>query len=306
MTQQRRLCATRRPRGRRHLALLLGAILFAWPAGGTRAADNVPAHAQGLVERLLSVPLPGGAVQQGVLSMRRGATTPTHLALLLPGSPSIVRAVVEGDAMVRSSLTGNFLIRARRHLVSDSVATLIVDCRSDRGPECSAEYQASAQRYADVRPLIALARNQVPTLTQVWLIGTSLGTVSSAYLPVRAPTGSFAGALHTATITEPERFLPSLQVMVGFDYRRLGIPQAFVHHVDDSCRVTPFRWAQRIGETAGVPVIAIAGSAEPRGDPCQAFSQHGFIGVERSVMVEMHRMILNGVGESRRLQMTPD
>lgn len=127
----------------------LTALVLATAVAPPLAAQEVPQHAQDLSERLVSVALPGGATQQGVLSTKIGAPAPTHLAVLLPGAPSVVRPVVEGESMVRSSRTGNFLIRARRHLAGGTVATLIVDCRGDQGAECSAAYQASPQRYQE-------------------------------------------------------------------------------------------------------------------------------------------------------------
>ncbi len=270
------------------------------------AAENVPPHAAGLSERLIEVALSADAVQQGVLSVRTGAAAPTHLVLLLPGAPSVVRPVVEGESMVRSSLTGNFLIRARRHLVAQTVATLIVDCRSDQGPECSGAYQSSAQRYLDVARLIEAARQDLPSVTDVWLVGTSLGTISSAFMPIHATAGAFAGTIHTASIVDPRRYRSTLQAMIDFDYRRIPIPQAFVHHVDDPCEATTFRSAQRISEAAGVPLIAVTGAGQRRGDPCQANSEHGFIGIERSVMAEIRKMVLDGVGVSRRLELSVD
>ena len=270
------------------------------------AAENIPSHAVGLSERLITVPLSDGVVQQGVLSTKNGAPAPTHLVVLFPGAPSVVRPVVEGESMVRSSLTANFLIRARRHLAGQSVATLIVDCRSDKGSECSATYQSSEQRYHDVAQLIGIARQRLPSVTSVWLVGTSLGTISSAYLPTYAPAGMFAGVIHTATITDPRRFRFQFQSMIDFNYLRIPIPQAFVHHMNDPCTGTPFRLAQQISEAAGVPLISVTGVGDRRGDPCEAYTEHGFIGVERSVMVEIQKMVVGGVGVSRRLDFIAD
>ena len=188
------------------------------------------------------------------------------------------------------------------------MATLIVDCRSDQGAECSAAYQASKQRYLDVAQLIEAARHQMPSVISVWLVGTSLGTVSSAFVPLHAPPGVFAGTIHTATITNPNRPPPFVRVepLIGFDYRRIGIPQAVIHHINDPCPATPFAMAQRIAEASGVPLVAIAGAGQRRGDPCEAQSEHGFIGVERSVMQEIQKMVTGGVGVSRRLEFKPD
>ncbi len=82
-------------------------------------AQNIPTHAEGLNEELISVQLRDGVRQEGVLSLKKGFNHPSKLAVILPGYPSVVRPVVENKAMVSSKLNGNFLIRARRFLVKN-------------------------------------------------------------------------------------------------------------------------------------------------------------------------------------------
>jgi hypothetical protein len=282
---------------------LLAAALF----GGTTSAwtADVPQHAQGLDERLISVEPVAGVRQEGVLSLKDGTSAPSHLAVLLPGNPSVVRPQVEGRSMVASRLTGNFLIRARRHLAGAGVATLVVDCRTDQGDLCSGEYQASRQRYEDVARLVSAARAQLPSVKHVWLVGTSLGTISSAFMPTYASPGEFAGVLHTAAITDPYRG-QNARSLVRFDYRRVGIAQAFVHHKDDPCVATPYHRAESITMEAGVTLVGVTGAKGVRGDACQAHTQHGFVGVERAVMAELRRMMLEGVGTTRTLAVEAD
>ena len=57
-------------------------------------------HAQGLQEELISVDLEKGAKQVGVFSIRTGSANHSLLAVLLPGSPSVVRPVVENGTQV--------------------------------------------------------------------------------------------------------------------------------------------------------------------------------------------------------------
>ena len=180
--------------------ILSGVVLFS--AALPAFAQKVPPHAEGLTEALVSVPVGDGVTQEGVLSLRKGVTALTILAVLLPGSPSVVRAVVKDGVMVESKLTGNFLIRSRRHLADDTIATLVVDCISDSGDTCTSGYQASPERQKHVQLLIDKVRTLQPTLQQVWLVGTSLGTISSSYMAMYGGQ-AYAGALHTASITEP-------------------------------------------------------------------------------------------------------
>jgi hypothetical protein len=166
------------------------------------SAQNIPDHAQGLKEELIALDLTDGKKQVGVYSTKLGSEKPIRLAVLLPGYPSVVRPVVEDGAMTSSKLTGNFLIRSRRFLVDGNIATLIVDCQSESGDYCSSSYQASKQRQTDVDKLISEVKARNPSITEIWLVGTSMGTISSSFMPIHNPTG-YAGAIHTASITEP-------------------------------------------------------------------------------------------------------
>jgi hypothetical protein len=283
-------------------SLLLGlAMACALPAAVAQRVPvhGVPAHAEGLTETLVSVPLRADVNQVGVLSLKTGATAPDILAVLLPGSPSVVRPVVQGGVMTNSQLTGNFLIRSRRHLVDERIATLVVDCPTDSGDTCASAYQASAQRQIDVQLLIAKVQQMQPSLKQVWLVGTSLGTVSSSFMALYGGK-AYAGAIHTASITEPLA-KNSVRELQGFDYGKADIPQYFVHHRDDPCSVTTYTGAVRIAEAYKLPLITVTGGSGFTGGVCQAQTQHGFKGREQDVMHFMAETMKTGMVASTEL-----
>jgi hypothetical protein len=261
------------------IALVLG-IAHATSASGY--AQTVPAHAQGLQEELVSVDLSDNKKQVGVLSLKKGFDNPTKLAVLLPGSPSVVRPIVENEVLTSSRLTGNFLIRARRFLVDESVASLIVDCQSESGDYCPSYYQASKQRQEDVDKLIGEIKKRWPSINEVWLVGTSMGTISSSFMPVHNPSG-YAGAIHTAAITDPYA-KGSYKELGGFDYGKSKIPQFFIHHSSDPCALTTYPSAKAISEKYAVPLVTVSGGAGFQGAACEALTEHGFRGKEKEVM----------------------
>lgn len=254
------------------------------------AAQAQSPASEGLIEKLLSVNLDAGARQEGVLSVKAPAGEPTHLAVILPGYPSVLRPRVEGDAVVLSRLNGNFLVRARRHLAAAPLALLMVDCRSDSGDECRDGYQSSPQRHADVLRLVQAARRELPSVRSVWLVGTSMGTISSSFM-ARYGAADFEGAIHTASITEPAR---SYRSLIDFDYGATRIRQVFVHHRDDPCVVTTYASARAIATRYKIPLVTVVGGSDFRGRPCDAFTEHGFRGVEAQVMREIRQIILTG------------
>lgn len=258
--------------------------------GPSRA--QVPSHAEGLKEELIVVDLGADGSQSGVLSVPTGTTGQSRLAVLLPGYPSVVRPVIENGAMVRSKLNGNFLIRSRKDLADSVIATLVVDCYSQSGDYCSSAYQSSPQRQLHVQKLVDEVKRRIPTIEQVWLIGTSMGTISSSFMPKHAP-GLYKGAIHTASITEPFA-RNSYRELADFDYRQIQIPQFLIHHKNDPCYLTTWSGAKSISDKYGIALISVTGGSDFRGAACQAFTEHGFRGKEKEVMQAISVILKTG------------
>ena len=262
------------------------------PASAQSSAT--PEHAKGLKEQLISVELSPGIQQQGVLSLTTNSTAPTRLAVLFPGYPSVVRPVVEGQSLTSSKLSGNFLIRSRRYLATDAIATLIVDCHSDSGDYCSSSYQASLKRHQDVLKLIQEVKKQYPSIQQIWAIGTSMGTISSSFALTHEPS-IYAGGIHTASITEPNA-RNSYPELSNFDYAKSN--HILVHHLNDPCFLTTHSGAKSIAEKYKRPLITVTGGSGFSGDACKAFTEHGFRGKEKEVMTAIGSILMTGKIES--------
>jgi hypothetical protein len=269
--------------------LIFIAIVFQiYPA----SAQNATTQTVGLNEEIISVDLGGDRKQVGVYTISSSSKNPTRLAVLLPGYPSVVRPVIENGAMTNSRLSGNFLIRSRQFLVDETIASLIVDCQSDSGDLCTSTYQASKQRQEDVDKLIAEVKRRTPSISEVWLIGTSMGTISSSYMPTHNPSG-YAGAIHTASITEPYA-RNSYRELGGFDYKKTAVPQYFVHHAADPCFLTTYSGAKSITDKYKIPLITVTGGGDFKGNACNAFTEHGFRGKEKDVMRNIGEIIKTG------------
>jgi len=278
---------------RKTLLALAAGLIFC----STAIGQVIPPHADGLQEELLELNIDAG-VQRAVLSRRGEASTATRLIVLLPGYPSVVRPEMGQGVMMNSPLLGNFLIRARRHLLTEQTLTLLVDCHSSQGDGCRAEYQASPERYRHVMAVVNAARAKAPSIQQVYLLSTSMGSISSGFLPRHGP-GQFAGAIHTAAIdpTAPHSY-PQL---ARLNYGELKLPQAFIHHVEDPCSVTSYGYIRSVAERHQIPLISVRGGGDFRGQPCQAFTQHGFRNKEVAVMKHVLKLVLGGAWVSEDL-----
>jgi hypothetical protein len=252
-------------------------------------SNEVPAHAQGLKETLITVTTQDDKEQRGVLSLKINTKQPKYLAVLLPGYPSIVLPKMKNDVMYDSKLTGNFLIRSRRHLVDTDIATFIIDCKPTTTGICSSEYQSSIERHQDVSKLILEVKKNYPSIKEVWLIGTSMGTVSSAFMPTY-DANFYSGAIHTASITEPFK-RGSYGELGNFNYKKITIPQFFIHHKDDPCDKTTYSGAEKISKEFNLPLITVLGGSNFTGPACEAGNQHGFKGIEKNVMNAIQEII---------------
>ena len=277
-------------------ALLIALLLLS----NTSNAQQLPNASDGLQEELITVDLDKDAKQTGLFSIKSGSKNHSRLAVLIPGYPSVFRPVVQNGVMISTKLSGNFLIRSRRHLADESIAILTIDCQSESGDICSSSYQASNERQAHVQKLINEVKKRYPTIQEVWLVGTSMGTISSSFMPTYAPR-AYAGAIHTAAITEPYA-RNSYRELINFDYRKSGAPQFFIHHKDDPCYLTTWSGAKSISDKYGVPLITVFGGSNFQGNPCNAFTEHGFRGKELEVMQTIREIILTGTSKNSEIK----
>ena len=75
-----------------------------------------------------------------------------------------------------------------------------------------------------------------------------------------------------------------------FDFATIQIPLLFAHHVSDQCRYTPYDDAARFSEK--YPLITVWGGLPPQSTPCEARSQHGFLGKESETVEQIVNWML--------------
>jgi len=244
------------------------------------------AQAEAVVETILRVRTESGHDQLGVLSRIAQDPPPRTLLVLVSGHPGVTRPRPGAAGTVTTRQNGNFLVRVRHHLVSPLVATLLLDCRADFETVCPDAYQASADRAADIGHLVALIRRELPSITAVWAVSTSRGVITTAGLLAHAGA-AYAGIIHTAGTYGKAQDQ-------GLDFGPSATPQVIIHHADDPCPVTPHRDAALLARRWAIPLVTVAGGAGFRGDPCQAFTQHGFAGREAQVAGAIRRLVETG------------
>lgn len=178
---------------------------------------------------------------------------------------------------------GNFLVRSRQLFAAHGLLTIVVDAPSDRqvAPYLSG-FRQTPEHAEDIRAVIAWARSQAAL--PVWLIGTSRGTQSAAYVAtaLHAPDAP-DGLVLTSSILEDKRSRPVTAMPLEY----LEMPVLVVHHAEDTCRACPPaalpRLMEKLSHARRKQLLTINGGAD-QGDPCEAFAHHGYNGMEQSVV----------------------
>lgn len=231
-------------------------------------------------------PALAGSEEIVVLPSANGATLPYLLSADLPadaGKPQIAAILFNGGGgLIGLAEKGipqpgaNFLVRSRARFVARGIPLALIDAPSDsRG--MSDNFRMSQRHFDDVAAVADDLQKRFPD-TRLFLIGTSRGTVSAGYAGA-ALSPRLAGVVLTSSIFNSSRHDSGL---AGFDFARIKVPLLFVHHVDDGCRFTPYHTARTLA--GKYPLISVRGGREPRSEPCEAFSQHGYYGREEETV----------------------
>ncbi|MDB5761085.1 MAG: hypothetical protein JWQ21_80 [Herminiimonas sp.] len=180
---------------------------------------------------------------------------------------------------------GNFLVRSRQLFADQGLAVAVVDAPSDRQSYPFLDrFRQTPEHAADIKGVIAWLRQfNLP----VWLVGTSRGTQSAAYIATQLPVadGGPDGLVLTSTIlTDPKgNPVPALPL------EKLTIPVLVVHHEQDGCRLCDYRDMPRLMDklAAGRKELITLTGGISRGDPCEAFAYHGFNGLENDAVAKI-------------------
>jgi pimeloyl-ACP methyl ester carboxylesterase len=141
------------------------------------------------------------------------------------------------------------------------------------------------------------ARLRQEAAAPVWLVGTSMGTFSAAGGAIAAP--GIDGLVLSSTIT---RAKPDWKIAASHPHgvasmalARVRVPALIVSHRDDGCDLTPAADAPklkaRLSGAKAVEVALLDGGAPPRSEPCEAWSQHGFLGIEDQAVATIARFV---------------
>jgi hypothetical protein len=228
--------------------------------------------------RLVSIATPRGAKQAFILTK---PDKPVASVMLFAGGHG---ALGLKDKTSMRWGAGNFLVRTRGLFAAHNLMVAVVDAPSDQQRGMNAVFRMSSAHADDIGAVADYLKTQAPV--PVWLVGTSMGTFSAA----RGAAGakSVDGLVLTSTVT---RAMPHWKIaashrdgVASMPLQGIAVPTLIVSHERDGCKASPAADAPklraRLTKARPVEVVILAGGSPPQSDPCEAKSQHGYLGIE--------------------------
>ncbi len=227
---------------------------------------------------LVSIQTPRGAKQAFILIK---PAKPVASVILFAGGHGAL-GLRSASSMKWGS--GNFLVRTRDKFAAHDLMVAVADAPSDQQEGMNAIFRMSGAHGGDIGAVADYLKKQAAV--PVWVVGTSMGTFSAAEGAIAAK--NVDGLVLTSTIT---RAMPQWKIarshrdgVASMPLQKVTVPALIVSHVADGCDVTPAADAPKLrkglANAKSVEVILLSGGVPPRSVPCEAMSQHGFLGIE--------------------------
>ncbi len=245
-------------------ALLLAATL---PIPSAWSAD----------EEVRTIPARPGVTESFLLV--RPAGNPVASVIIFAGGDGNLAMTANGIGQ----LQGNFLVRTRMRWVREGFLVAVLDVPSDRKSGLW-NFRTTPEHATDVKHAIAAMREIARA--PVWLVGTSMGSLSAANAAARLAEGGPDGIVLTSSVTDTSKMSYETTRHAGLGDIR--VPTLVVHHKDDACRASTYSGAEDILKAlTRAPVkelMAFEGGSPAISGPCEAKAPHGYLGIEAKVV----------------------
>jgi pimeloyl-ACP methyl ester carboxylesterase len=260
------------------------ALLACTARGDCGRLERLPGHEGQVLPFAVSPPAsPAKGVALVLLAGGHG-----HVALDESGCPA--------------QLKGNSLVRARPLLQARGYEVVTLDAPADRqGEDGLAGFRVEPAHAEDVGRVVRWLRER--GARQVWLLGTSRGSISVVNAGARlsgeaAPDGLVISSVLSAGIAVARKPWAAHNVF-DLPLERIRQPVLVLGHTDDTCPRSPpanqDRVVQRLGASARAQLISGGRGPVQGPDACEGRSPHGFWGQDAEMVeatlafIETHR-----------------
>lgn len=175
----------------------------------------------------------------------------------------------------------NFLIRSAKIFASHPFNAVLVGRATDV-PDLDGSARTSENHNQDNQAIFRTIK--LKSAAPIWLVGTSMGTISATAAAIRNDGSNIAGIVLTSSVTSysVKGAVPTQ------DLEKIKLPVLVVHHQRDACKICAPHEAKSITDRMkNAPIkktVFVDGGFGPSGNPCQAMHHHGFIGMEKEVV----------------------
>jgi hypothetical protein len=216
---------------------------------------------------------------------------PAHQArasvVLMTGGNGLLSLDADGNVI---DSTGNFLIRSADLFLRYGLNVMMADALPAHPAGLTQANRLSAAHAAELQGFINAALNRWGK--PVWVVGTSNGSISTVTAAGFLPALSgLSGVIITSPVTQlTQANQPTFNVYAS----RITVPTLVAWHQDDHCTASP------PAGSAALFALIPSGHKESRAfahghsvatDPCGAFSEHGYAGIEEQVVREIAEFI---------------
>ena len=177
---------------------------------------------------------------------------------------------------------GNFLIRTGRHWATHPFNIVMVGRPSDGIDLSMGGVRTGDKHVADTLAILRSLRQE--STAPIWVVGTSMGTISAAAAAIADRDALIAGVVLTSSVV-------AYKVQGAVPTQELGkirVPTLVLHHENDAC------WACRPHEAArleraldNAPIkktLLVSGGSGASGNPCEPLHYHGFVGMQEEAV----------------------
>lgn len=184
----------------------------------------------------------------------------------------------------------NFLIRSRQLFAEQGLVVAVVDAPSHRQsmPYLSG-FRQTSEHATNIKAVMNWLRENAKV--PVWLVGTSRGTQSAAYIATELSGADGPdGIVLTSTILTDDRS----RSVTAMPLEKIRVPVLVAHHEQDGCSLCQFSdMPAMMAKLVNAPrreLLAFKGGKNT-GDPCAEFAHHGFNGLESDVVQQVARWV---------------
>jgi hypothetical protein len=283
-------------KGVRGCCLLWGAVLFLLvlldPPSFVRAQDTVVTISR-VRNRVACATTTDPILQSYIL---REAPEAIGALLLFTGGDGKLGVNVD-QKQFGINRSANFLVRSRHLFASLGFHVAVIDAATDfiSCPSGLGNLRLSTEHVSDIKAVIDDLRGRYPGLL-VWVVGTSMGSVSAAQAAAVLPHGLGGpdGLVLTSSVTNAGSD-PEFKTVLSVDLEAITIPTFIISHKQDACGATPpgdtKTIKSRLKSTHVIQTQAYSGGFPPLSVECEALSYHGYFGIEPTVVKGIVKLI---------------